>query len=69
MDVVIPTCIHYNMENGSNKQPPMNIACSNSAVVSTSDGNYILVIGGKLIILNGLLQLNYFLLAVKRAMN
>ena len=28
------------------EQPPMNIACSNSAVVSTPDGNYILVIGG-----------------------
>lgn len=29
------------------EQPPMDIACSNSAVVSTSDGDYILVIGGE----------------------
>ena len=27
--------------------PPMNIKCSSPAVVSTPDGNYILVIGGK----------------------
>ena len=48
MDAVIPTkCIHYNMENGSNNpQCIMDIACSNSAVVNTPDGDYILVIGG-----------------------
>ena len=40
------------------KYPPMNTACSHPALVSTSDGDYLIVIGGMLVI--GLLQLNNF---------
>ena len=39
--------------------PPMNTACSSPAVVSTSHGNCIVVIGDVLVV--GLLKLNYFM--------
>ena len=41
------------------KYPPMNTARSYPAVVSTSDGKHLIVIGGFGVVV-GLLQLNYF---------
>ena len=43
------------------KYPPMNIAHNSPAVVSTSDGDYLIVIGGggEMVVV-GLLKLNYF---------
>ena len=46
MDLVIILTNYSHYNRGNEEYPPMNTARSSTAVVSSSDGEYIIVIGG-----------------------